>query len=517
MTHETDGGRVMSRRRSDETLLTLRDGVIKHFTSALAVISSAAEHKQRLVASFVEFKQAAVSGKHAGKFQRVVIESDDIREIGRLAEHLNRSGIKFMFAEQNWTQTAHSYWTGKRQKKEFLAGSLVIDMAQPQGPLAKALLEPMSDFEKDFVERQKAKLKSDREGKRDPVLDSFEFYDSTAWSLPYAYNLEAWWCESAPKLKTETGYPLVDVAHAELSPVGYWLEYRDQEDILYVASVLQAGVKVGLTTRESKVGGETIPAGSFLFLKARNEEKLEDKLFPTDSERVVNMKALKTSYPDSGRQGPGSENVVQLRKPKVAVQFGSAGSLSGGSLWYLLENEFRLPFSGMTSNLSQDIGTYTCLVIPSGSVSGRALEFANSGGTVVLLNGSHGVGEGDIEEIEADVDLPGAFFRAKLDRLHYLTYGYRQKEISVPIDGSRFVKTSESNAPVRLPDSKTKKLLSGWAWDSTDEDIAKTTWLYEVDQGRGKVIVFTQDPTFRAQYPGLYKLLLNAIILGPSM
>ncbi|MFI5386108.1 MAG: M14 family zinc carboxypeptidase, partial [Fimbriimonadales bacterium] len=136
MTHETDGGRLLAHRRSDDTILTLRDGTMKHFASALAVIGAAAEHRDDLLASFVDYKKKAVSGSFAGKFQSVVIEGDR-RALARLQDQLSRAGIASSIQPSAWIQKgAHDYWSGKVEERTFQAGALVVDMAQPQGQVA---------------------------------------------------------------------------------------------------------------------------------------------------------------------------------------------------------------------------------------------------------------------------------------------------------------------------------------------------------------------------------------------
>ena len=529
MTHETDGGRVMARRRSDDTVLTLRDGIAKHFISALAVISSASQHREKLLASYSDFKEKALSGEHAGKFQRVVVSSDEPRELLRLAEHLERSGIESSFAAEDWEQGGtHDYWSDAKGKQRFKKGSLIIDMNQSQGPLAKALLEPAADFEPEFVKRQHAKAKADKDGKRDPELDSFEFYDSTAWALPYAYNLDAWWCEGRPEVPKEK--PSIGARRPARSSVGYALSYRDRDDILFVAAALRNNLKVSQLSKAVNVGGETLVAGTFLFLAARNEEGYDDKLSDLAGKHGIQLASLRTSYPDEGRHGPGSESVIQIRQPKIGIVYGSAGNLSGGALWYLMEKEFQLPYQSLSNNaLNQSLERFTCLVIPGGvpaSAFKSIQAWVQGGGCLITTDIGSMIGDDKFLKLtsqNADTSLPGAFFRAELDPLSFLSFGYARSgsgpiKFAVPIDGDQFYKAPKSGAAIALSsDDKVKKLLCGWTWDTTEKDLASTIWMHEVPYGQGRVVLFSQDPTFRAQYPGLYKLLLNAMITGPSL
>jgi hypothetical protein len=131
----------------------------------------------------------------------------------------------------------------------------------------------------------------------------------------------------------------------------------------------------------------------------------------------------------------------------------------------------------------------------------------------------------DLERWHKDAeDLPGSIFRARLDPRSFLSYGYVSPkdgpiELAVPVAGSSFYKSRKEGGSVVTfsADEKEKKLLSGWEWpDDTESALAGKVWLQDSPVGRGHVILFTYDPTTRALWPGLNKLLLNAMILGPS-
>ncbi|MBX3113872.1 MAG: hypothetical protein KF836_04835 [Fimbriimonadaceae bacterium] len=536
MTHETDGGRVMSQRRVDDTILTMRQGAEKHFTSALAVIGSAAKNRAELLKSYSDFKAKAVSGEHAGKFQRVILDGNQ-SELSRLKEHLARSGIVAQFAGEVWLQKgAHDYWSDWKGNLEVKQGMLVVDMNQSQGPLAKALLEPFSDFEPEFIARQRKKALEDKENRPNEDIDYYEFYDSTAWALPYAYNLKAWWCESRSKIETTSisGYSWLHIVPP--GEAGYMLEYGDQNDLLIIAKALAKGVKVSLVTRSTHIDGKAINPGSFMILRARNDDKqlgalrsvIDDSRFKYSG--MSPLRPLSTSYPDEGRQGPGSESVVQLRKPKIGVVFGNAGNLRAGALWYLLEQEFKLPYDSLSSSVfNRNLDEYTCLIVPGGvgaRPTGKLREWVENGGCLIALGGVDWVNGKDaflnLDEVTTDPDLPGAIFQAELDPFSYLSYGYPRTgnekiKIAVPIDGSSFWKAPKGGSAVQLSaDESVKKLLCGWSWDETEKDLQGVAWAHDQSVGRGRVVAFPFDPTDRAQWPGLHKILLNAMILGPS-
>jgi hypothetical protein len=86
--------------------------------------------------------------------------------------------------------------------------------------------------------------------------------------------------------------------------------------------------------------------------------------------------------------------------------------------------------------------------------------------------------------------------------------------LAVPVAGSRFYASrKEGGTLVRVlggPDS----LLSGWSWpEESEKAITDSVWLQDVPVGEGHVYLFTWDPTDRAMWPGLHKLLLNSMLL----
>jgi hypothetical protein len=521
MTQETNGGRLLNVEERDGYVVTMREGLEKHFTSAMAVILSAAENRDRLMESFVDFKMSANSGKFAGKFQRVVLQGDR-RDLQRFAAQLERMGVKSGFTESSLKQEkAHDYWSDESGKRTFTGPTLVIDMAQSMGPIAKAMLEPTSDFEPEFIERQK-NLAEARKGESDfDEIDSYEFYDLTGWAMPYAYGLDAWWCEDTPALgMTMIGDPAFATDGSE---VGYALPYRDRDDIKLVFDTLRAGYRVSMVTKKNLIQGQGLLPGTFLVMKSRNPD--------ADFSRFMSGRdgwlPLPTSYPDEGRQGPGSESIVHLRRPEIGLVFGDTGELSGGSMWFLMEKEFKMPFRSLTTRgVTGALKDLSCLVVPAGvdlPMTDALKAWVRDGGALVLLGGGDwAMGEKgffELEDMNADLEIPGSLYRAEFDTHSVLSYGYERDadgkvKIAVPISGTRF-KKADDDTPLKLSaDKDVKKLLTGWAWDDSDEQLAGVAWAKSVGVGRGTVTWFADDPSERAQWPGLWKMMLNAMILG---
>ncbi len=530
MTHETDGGRLLATRRQDDSLLTLRDGVIKHFTSAHAVIGAAAEHHDELLASFVDYRRKAVSGVSAGAFQSVAVTAPDARPLLRLAHQLTLAGIDSTLADRASVNDGHDYWSAAAGSAQITSPVLVIKIAQGQGHLARTLLEPTSDFEPEFMKAQLAKKKAAPEGENYPGPDGTEFYDLTGWSLPYAHNLRAWWSKDGFSY-SKIDYP--SPSDPAPSTVGYAIPYTDDEDALATIEATQKGIRGMISAKAITTKHGDLLRGTFMFLAARNDDGYEAKLFEIAKKHGSKLVPLESSYPESDRQGPGSESVITLRRPNIAIVFGSGTNMAQvGAIWYLMEQVWHLPFTALSTNaLSRGLDKYTTLIVPAGagvSVS-QVRDFVSNGGCVIALGGAGwALGSSGFVDLGTTggehQDLPGSLFRAELDPRSFLSYGYplsgdKPITVAVPVEGNTFYKArKEGGSAVKFSaDEKVHKLLSGWEWpDDTEKGLAGAVWLQDMPVGRGHAIIFAQDPTSRAMWPGLYKMLLNAILIGPS-
>lgn len=523
ITHETDGGKVLAKSRDDGSISTLREGAAKHLTTALAVIKTAAERKDELIADWAKFKKAAVTAE-GSEMKRVYITSDDQRTLIRLREHLLRTGVDSRFTTSSSAQTtlsATDLWTN--QKGDFKLGpsTLVIDFRQEFGPIAKSLLERVSDFEKEFTDAQMNKAKTAPEGEQYPGPQGTEFYDLTGWALPFAYNLKAYWTDGSEKVSLS---PAIVTTYHSVRPnsLGWVIPYRDRADILAVQDLLRNGVKVSVANADMDLGEQKIAKGSFVIFALRNPADTAGLIGESARKYGSGAISLTTSYPETGREGPGNR-LAGLRAPNIGVVFGSGANITGVSgTWFTLEQEFKLPFVSLGANALSTpvIRDYTAIIAPSGAntlSNSKVKDWVREGGVLVVY-GENPSGVASFNRSSDTRPIPGAIFEATLDKRSLLASGYADSRIAVPIDGDTFYKArKEGGGVVKFADTDASKHLTGWTWGEESEKAVKgTVWLHDEPLGRGHIIWFAQDPCERAMWPGLHKLLLNSLILMPG-
>ncbi|MBV9211744.1 MAG: hypothetical protein JOZ52_13980, partial [Acidobacteria bacterium] len=184
MTYETDGGgfKGINWKRDDDTIVTLRSGIAKHFIASLTTLETASRNRAARLNDYYEFKRTGVEEGRTEQMKRIVLlTGKDPRKAAELVEVLTRAGIEVASASESFrSQNAHSYTGNDSAARVFPAGSYVIDLAQSQKRLAKALLEPNTEQEGSFVREQIARfLRNQRRGDNTSKED-YGFYDITA-------------------------------------------------------------------------------------------------------------------------------------------------------------------------------------------------------------------------------------------------------------------------------------------------------------------------------------------------
>jgi hypothetical protein len=584
MTYETDGGKALKRRRDDGTVITFREGVAHHFVASLATVRTAAEHREARLADYYDFHRSAIDESQNVSMKRIVVLPDnDPTNAARLIWLLQQHDIEVRRLSAPYTTpSAHAYIegpTGKLERRTFATGTLLVELAQPQARMARALLEPRAEMDRAFFDRQVAKFERNRRRGSAAMTERYEFYDITAWSLPLTLGLDAYWTEDTRSVSAN----LITASQSrelgrDLDPAGgvsgrgrsAYVFANDRQAATELAlALLREEFVLNITPEPLRADDTTYPRGSFVVRTERNPPLLHERLATLATEIGVPVAAVSSAFPDTGQTGVGSRDVAPVFHPRIVVAAGDGISITSyGALWYFLEQELRHPFVPVAlRNVGRmhTLSDYNVFVVPSGSAASirrelgadgieRLKRWVDDGGVLIaydnaaLFPGHGDVGlstvkavgeETDEEEKEdnakdslpsspeltpplaspsADPDqverVPGSIFRATLDLSHWLTFGYRDRSLPVMLQGSTLLApaTRGDNPVVFVGDSL---LLAGFAWpENTERLLAKTAWATAERRGRGHVVLFADDPLFRAFWRGPARLLTNAMLLG---
>lgn len=113
--------------------------------------------------------------------------------------------------------------------------------------------------------------------------------------------------------------------------------------------------------------------------------------------------------------------------------------------------------------------------------------------------------------------LPGAIFRATVDRTTYLNYGINENEIPVLLASGYFFRYSKEGTNALVFDANPKRPLtvSGFVWEGNTERLLKgTSYVIDESLGSGHVVLFAEDPFFRGMTRAVTRQFFNSIVFN---
>ena len=110
--------------------------------------------------------------------------------------------------------------------------------------------------------------------------------------------------------------------------------------------------------------------------------------------------------------------------------------------------------------------------------------------------------------------IGGAIFEVELDNTHPIAYGYN-KNVSLFRRGTHFFELSEGPS-ANVGRYSNDPLVSGYISEEKEAEMKNTASIIARRQGLGHVVLFADNPSFRAFWYGTDGLLLNAIFFGQS-
>ncbi|MCA1622212.1 MAG: hypothetical protein LC768_00215 [Acidobacteria bacterium] len=412
MTYETDGGGFKGLRwtRDDGTIVTLRSAIAKHFVASMTTLETAAKNRQSRLQDYYDFRRTALEESARAKLKRIVIlpEKDSVKT-AEMIEILRRAKIEVKVANSSFSSaTAHSYLENKapRVSKTFPAGAYIIDLNQSQARLIKALLEQETPQDAAFVRDNMARFRRNERRGSSAQKEEYGFYDITAWNLPLAFGVDAFWTEETGNVNSNavTSEFLEQAKRGSVNgraQIAYIIPYETDSAGAMALRLLKGGFRVAVATKTLTAGGRNWNRGTFVVRVTRNPETVHEAVSRLARELGVNVRTVNTGYTEEGDTNVGSENVVSLQSPRIAVVADEAvDQTSYGSIWWTLDR-YGVEFTPLTINnvKGSALSKYNVLIMPDGA-AGRYFsalgssgvsalkQWTSNGGTLITVRGA---------------------------------------------------------------------------------------------------------------------------------
>jgi hypothetical protein len=388
------------------------------------------------------------------------------------------------------------------------------------------------------------------------------FYDASTWSLIHSFGLPHTDLSNrvglgrAVSVSLPLGKPIsqslaAPVPTVERSNYAYVIPVTDF-GVYRLLNALQTGgaiVKTSFKPFTTKVGSETRTYGyGTLVVPVQQQTLPPDSLYrlvgAASREAGVAVQSLETGFSAQGID-LGSNQVRTLKQPKVLMLVGpGVSAYEAGEVWHLLDQRVRMPITKIDmANVGRaNLNQYTTLVMVSGTypadkaLADRIKAWVQAGGTLVTLKTATewAVKQGLTKEklIAADTTkralrynydeattyegakaLGGSIFAADLDLSHPLGFGFTDRRVSVFKNNQTMLQPSLSPYNTVLQYTASP-LIGGYVHPSSLKRVSKSAAILASGDGAGRVILFADNPNFRASWYGTSKLFLNALFFG---
>ncbi|NRB49671.1 MAG: zinc carboxypeptidase [Saprospiraceae bacterium] len=533
MTYEQGGsgraGKAIIRNNGDT--LTLKDRIDHHITTSLSTVEVGSREQARLSQNFTKFFQDARANPK-GKYKSYIIKSSNpAGKLKRLTQLLDKNGIEYGRTETTSGTRAFDYRTGKTKGISIGAEDLIISAYQPLSVLTQVLFDPEVRVEDSLT------------------------YDVTAWSLPYAYGLEAY--ATTQGMDVIPGYTFPNAIEAEnpTSKYAYLARWESVEDVKFLAELLKKGVKVRFASLPFTIEKESYEAGTLVITRADNRKNSTfDQVLASAALKLnKEITGIETGFSDRGPD-LGSDAMRLIQSHKVAVLSDEGVSpYSFGVVWHYFEQVLEYPvdvyYRNSLSSISLD--DYHTLILPSGNYNltddeqSQLDQWISQGGHLIAIEGAirsfvdqEGYRlerfateeeqqaqeqKGEEEQLEGRLDpymgasrrrisasLPGAIFQLRMDKTHPLAFGIGDQYFTL--------KTNTIALPLQknLNNVGTvgkDPLTVGFVGSKALEQLKETISFAVESKGAGHITYMVDNPLFRGFWDNGLFLFSNALFL----
>ena len=495
--------------------LTLKDRIAHHFTTGISTVEVASQNTSKLNEEFKKFY-----ANRNFKYKSYVLNGETSK-IDGLTKLLDQHQIKYGWANPT-TIKGFDYSNKVVKSVKTNDVSLVISTDQPKGTLVKVLFEP------------NAKLS-----------DSLT-YDITAWSLPYAYGLDAIASENKVDATSNAGNILVSSSF-EKDSYAYLTTWNSMNDARFLADLLNENIKVRFSEKPFTLEGKNYNRGSLIITKSDNKNKKDfiEKLSEITSKHTKTLTPTSTGFVDSGKDF-GSSSVHMIKNSKIAVLTGEpTRTLQFGEIWHFFEQQLRYPVTVLEGEYinSSDLENYDVLILPDGWY-GRFLDkeklkeikdWVKNGGKLIAMGGAVKGLEGEngfsikSKEVKKDSTdaitlstyeeseresiknyITGAIFKTKVDNTNPLAYGYGNDYFTLKLGDDAFEYLKDGSA-VYLENNTNP--VAGFAGSEAKKRIGETLVFGVENYGSGQVIYMVDNPLFRGFWENGKLFFVNALFM----
>ncbi len=544
MLFEQGSSRGLLLERADGSSRSLRDALDQQYLACLTAVKTAARERGALLSEYVRQHQKAIQDGQSGTRRYLLMREGDRNLIEEMADLLTRGGVEVFETTAPIRLGSVKDRSGSMQgEMSFPPGTYVVEAAQPRNLLIRTLLEPSLAVPESFLSEAKTRVDRDERAR---------FYDITAWSLPLLFDLRAYSTSDSRKIEMRRrqarGETSSTLADGDPSPYAYFLDGRDVASLAALHSLRRSGFRAAFLRRKTRIEGKDVASGSVILRVGQNDARLATAVEEARRHFGLRVMALGSGLAESGFPSLGSGDVIPIRPAEIALlSEHPVQGYSFGWTWFVLDQQYEIPVTVLRSQHlpKTRLSRFQVLIIPSlesrkdlaallGVEGMKKIEaWVRQGGTLVTLGSAVDFAREDLSLLSLSswyesteerskayrFNVPGAILRGRVHQEEWLGAGFGT-ELPLLVNSDRIYLPPSGPADrkkrVVVRYAASKLILSGHVWPDSIDRLRGAVFAYEERVGDGRIIALAEDVSFRGYYRGTDRLLLNAIVVGPS-
>ncbi|MDG2476221.1 MAG: M14 family metallopeptidase [Flavobacteriaceae bacterium] len=382
------------------------------------------------------------------------------------------------------------------------------------------------------------------------------FYDASAWSIANFYDID--YSSSTKGMdgeEIENNDKIFTSNEIEKSEYAYIINSVDYNIPAVINSLINNDILVSTAFKPFEIntssGLKSFDYGSLVIpvtLQEIESDKLFQKLKNIQDKYQINIYSAPSGL-SSGGIDLGSRYVSPLKKQKVMMLVGTGvRSYEAGEIWHLLDQRVGMPISKIPiRNFDRvSLDKYTTMVIVSGSYGfnqdqvNKIKEWASKGNTIISIgSGSKFLIDKEIvteKLLKSDIpkeknnfqpyidaqdnrgkeQIGGIILNANVDLTHPLGFGYEDSNLPVYKNNTVWIEPSKNEYSSVVRYTK-DPLVDGFITDNNFDKLNSSVSLLVSKIGKGRAVMFSDNPNFRGSWYGTNRLFLNAILLGDKI
>lgn len=477
------------------------------YVSSLATVQAAVENKKTLRQYQKEFFKSALERSTKSKIKAYTFKDEDQNKTQAFIDKLLRHKIEV-------------YQTAKN--------SFSVPTEQKQYRMVQSFFETYETY-------------------RDSV-----YYDASAWSVAHFYNIKYQEASKIPQGKRiKKASDLVTLVPLKKSNYAYAVNAQDYNIPALIQGLQDNNLVASTAFKPFQTKGNlAFPYGSLVIpvaLQSKSSEETYTVLQTLQKQHQVQIHGLPTGFSTQGVD-LGSRNIRPIKKPKVAMIIGEGTrSYEAGEVWHLLDTRVGMPITKVHQHRFKnlDLEKYNTLVLISGrydwedKMVTKLKKWIEKGNTIVAIGTANNtlikhkiVNEKRVKKVEDSTatvkqkpyvdasenlgreELGGVFLKGNMDLSHPLNFGYIHKTISLYKNNLVWLNPSKSPYGTPVTYDETPHIDGYISDDIRKNYLPKAAAVVVSSVGKGRVIMFAENPNFRGTTYGTNRMFLNALFLG---